>query len=135
LNEAQRLKEKAEAEARQESREAELKARKHPDEKLYELTLKDIDLPGLRPLVKGKPADAAGGVATPGAGAGQLASVGGKPPPAMTDGHTGDSTTTVNDADDPDKVPSVDADLDETERILSDYITLLLKEATLSVNP
>ncbi len=54
LNEEQRLKEKEEAEARSKARQEELKARPPIDEKVYELTLKLADLPGLPPPVERK---------------------------------------------------------------------------------
>src|SRR5262249_49277112 len=47
LNEAQRLKERDEIETRRKTRQAELKTRKDPEEKVYEITLKLADLPGL----------------------------------------------------------------------------------------
>ena len=40
LNEQQRLKEKNEQEARQQARDRELKARKFPEQKIYDLTIK-----------------------------------------------------------------------------------------------
>ena len=49
LNEASRLKEAEENEARQKARDQELKARKWPDEKIYDLTLTQADQPGLPP--------------------------------------------------------------------------------------
>ena len=51
LNEKQRLKEQEEAEARQKARDKERLARPEPPEKVYELTLKQADLPGLPPPV------------------------------------------------------------------------------------
>ncbi|MBM3833678.1 MAG: tail-specific protease [Verrucomicrobia bacterium] len=52
LNEAQRLKEKQEAETRFKTRQDELKTRPSLDEKVYEITLKLADLPGLPPPVE-----------------------------------------------------------------------------------
>jgi carboxyl-terminal processing protease len=52
LNERQRLKEAEENEARQKARDQELKSRKWPDEKIYDITLQQADLPGLpTPLI------------------------------------------------------------------------------------
>ena len=51
LNEKQRLKEKEEAEALQKAREKERRTRKETKEKVYELALKQVDLPGLPPPV------------------------------------------------------------------------------------
>jgi carboxyl-terminal processing protease len=49
LNEQQRIKEKEEADARQKARDRERRARPEPLEKVYEITLKQVDLPGLPP--------------------------------------------------------------------------------------
>jgi carboxyl-terminal processing protease len=51
LNEAQRLKEKEEADARAKTRKKELAARPEPPGKVYEITLKNVDDPGLPPPV------------------------------------------------------------------------------------
>ena len=51
LNEKQRLKEQDEAEARQKARDKERLARPEPPEKVYEMTLKLAELPGLPPPV------------------------------------------------------------------------------------
>ena len=51
LNEKQRLKEQDEAEARQKARDKDRLARPEPPEKVYEITLKQADLPGLPPPV------------------------------------------------------------------------------------
>ena len=48
LNEAKRRQEKAEAEARAEARKKERKSRKAVDEKIFEVTLKNADQPGLQ---------------------------------------------------------------------------------------
>ena len=50
-NEKQRLKEQDEAEARQKARDKERLARPEPPEKVYEMTLKQADQPGLPPPV------------------------------------------------------------------------------------
>ncbi len=47
LNEVKRLKERDEIETRRKTRQADLKARKDPEEKVYEITLKLADQPGL----------------------------------------------------------------------------------------
>lgn len=52
LNEKQRLKEKEEIDARQKARDKELRARKETEDKVYEITLKQVDLPGLPPPVE-----------------------------------------------------------------------------------
>ncbi len=127
LNEAQRLKEKEEADARQKAREAELKTRKMPAEPTISITLKD----GI-PVVTTEPATNTTSLAKN----------------KNLDGATGGSATNsasvalgetkLSDADqDPDaeKAPAVDVDLLEAERILTDYISLLPKEPALTSNP
>lgn len=52
LNEKQRLKEADEAEARRKAREAERRSRKEPKEIVHEITLRQVDLPGLPPPVE-----------------------------------------------------------------------------------
>lgn len=121
LNEKQRLQEKEEAEARQKARDKERLARKDPDEKVYELTLRQVDLPGLPPPVektnsahlalKGSGPSAAGTNA-----AVALASKAGTPAPDAND-------------DDEDKPPAIDSTLAETEHILVDYVAALRKMA------
>ena len=51
LNEEERLKEKEEVDARNKARDKERRARPEPPEKVYELSLKQVDLPGLPPPV------------------------------------------------------------------------------------
>ena len=58
LNERQRLKEQEENEARQKARDKERLTRPEPQEKVYEITLKQADLPGLPPPVARTNADA-----------------------------------------------------------------------------
>ena len=110
LNEKQRLKEKDEGDARQKARDTERKARKQGNEKVFELGLKQVELPGLPPAKTNSIAKAG---ATPGA-AETSASVTSKA-----------RTTDDGDIEDEDKAPDVDAALEETQRILVDYISLL----------
>lgn len=127
LNERERLKEKAADDARKKARDQERLARKDADQKIYELTLKQVDLPGLPPPLE-KTNTAA-----------KSFSVKGAPP-----GDSGASATVTAKAAAPasdlegedaeDKPSAVDAMLDETERILVDYITLLTQKSLLSVN-
>lgn len=111
LNEKTRLKEKEELESRQKARERELRARKQPDEKVYELTLKQADLPGLP-----EPVSSTNAVAQTGNSAAALLSV-----------------TAESGDDEDEKIPPLDAHLRETERILMDYVGLLPKDAALIV--
>lgn len=102
LNEEQRVKEKEEAEARFKVRREELKARPAADEKVYELTLKLADLPGLPPPV---------------AKTNTVAKVEGGTPRSE---HDGDGEEPAIDP----KVPVVDIALKEAKRILTDLIAL-----------
>jgi carboxyl-terminal processing protease len=120
LNEKQRLQEKNEAEAREKARKKERLTRPQPDEKVYEITLKTVDLPGLPPPVQRTNALAlkgeAGETAVPGTNS-AVASAGLPENPAA-------------DSDEL-KPPTVDADLAEAERIMMDYISLLPKDSPL----
>ncbi len=100
LNEAKRLQEKKEMDAKRDARDKERRARHEPETKTYELTLKQVDLPGLQ-IPKAKPdADAD------------------KEPKA-----------TPSPLDDPEeaageKTPFIDVPLKEAKRILLDLISL-----------
>ena len=101
LNEAARLKEMKENKERVEARNKERKARHEPEEKVYELTLKQVDLPGLPPPV---------------AKTNELSKAGAK---------NADVNATDDDDTDPeDKLPPVDVTLKETKRILLDLVAL-----------
>ncbi len=111
LNEQQRLKEQDEAEARQKARDKERLGRKEPQQKIYEITLKQVDLTGLpAPVQKtnamaklGKGKDAAVTLAKSGSAAAR-----GK----------------AEDADE-EKPDPIDVPLVEAEHILVDYLSLL----------
>ena len=130
LNELQRLKEK---ESRRrpglKTREHELKSRKHPDETVYPITLKDADLPGLPPPFK-KGALAAGTNTLENTA--QTAS--------SESAATGTNNTASADIDNPppkvadpdDAPPEERAPLEEAEHILIDYISLLHTSVPLS---
>ena len=103
LNEAQRLKERQEAEVRQKARSAELRARPANGERVYPLTLAIVDRPGLpRPLAVVAPAK------NPASRFPAAAPSDDPDAPAATD----------------DSTPERDIILDETKRILRDLITL-----------
>jgi carboxyl-terminal processing protease len=116
LNEQQRRKEMDENEARDKARNQERLSRQEPNEKVYEITLKQADLPGLPPPVQKTNSLATKPLVVRGAGT-NIASAAGA---------TAESDETI--------VPAADADLDESERILLDYISLLQKHAMLTVN-
>jgi carboxyl-terminal processing protease len=104
LNEAQRLKEKQDNDDRAKARKKEVAARPPTAEKVYEITLKEVDLPGLPPPV---------------ASTNQVKAA--TEPPASP--HAG----TAKDEDEAlgeDKTPAVDPTLDEARRILVDWVKL-----------
>lgn len=122
LNEEARLKEMQDNEAKAEARRKERKARHEPEEKVYELTLKQADLPGLPPPVAktntttaATQPDAAKG--TGAAAAGDVAQADSKKDPADDD---------EDDLAAEDK--SVDVTLKETKRLLLDLISLSRRE-------
>jgi carboxyl-terminal processing protease len=100
MNEAQRRQEKEENDARQKKRKQELRDRPDNGEKAYEITLKQVSLPGLPP---------------PMSKTNHVESARLKAPPNPDD----PETVTEDDA-----APVVDITLDETKRILRDYIGL-----------
>lgn len=120
LNEKERLKEMKEDDARTKARDEERMARKKPDIKIYDISLEEADQPGL-PAPEGETNS-----------------------PALKIVAAGDSTNSValNSADktgtkvssddaDEDQAPKVDVDLDEAERIMMDYVSLLPKDSPL----
>jgi carboxyl-terminal processing protease len=145
LNEAQRLKEKREAESREKERDKERLSRKEPDETVYEITVKQASLPGLPAPVQ-KTNSAAGSashvaVTNLTATANQKADSGSLAKPSV---QTGNSITNAAsqivtavpraaDADDDDetKPPPVDPTFEETKRIMLDYLRLFPKESPL----
>ncbi|HLP76295.1 MAG TPA: carboxy terminal-processing peptidase [Candidatus Paceibacterota bacterium] len=122
LNEKQRLKENAEVDARQKAREKELRARKEPDEKVYEITLKNADLPGLpEPVQKTNSLASKTEIQPSGTNNVDVAT-------AKTG--AADVTEPGQDNETDEKPLSFDynvAELNETERILLDYISLMSK--------
>ena len=110
LNEAARLKEMKENEEKITARKKERKTRQEPEEKVYELTLKQVDLPGLQPTAKTP--DESGGDAKK------------------------DNTNSDDDEDaaPEDKVPAVDVTMKETKRVLLDLVALSSKSPALVVH-
>jgi carboxyl-terminal processing protease len=103
LDEAERLSEQRTNEARQEARKKERASRPKSGEAVYEITMKNVDLAGLRaPEVKPKPAPAAADNADP----------------------LDAATAAVEDP------AAADPALTETRRIMADYISLLKKPLT-----
>jgi carboxyl-terminal processing protease len=106
LNLSRRLEEKARNEARMDQRKEEREARSKPRETVYEITLKDVELPGLPPPLDAEKEEEEQG---PGAGVGQAAE-------ERDDGSN--------------HGPVVDATLEETKRILLDLIDLRSSEGS-----
>jgi carboxyl-terminal processing protease len=121
LNEQVRLKENEEVEARLKARDKDRLARHEPPEIVHELTLKQVDLPGLPPPVAKTNA--------------ALANLSIR----MSTGLSGASTNSVASATDnraaegnldemeEEKPPAPDAPLAEAEHILVDYLSVLPK--------
>ena len=105
LNEAQRLKETQEDMARKKARDAEIAARKDAARKVYEISLKQAEIPGLPPPVTKTNTVAAISAAV------QIG--------------TNAPTTLAGEAAEDEKAPAVDVNLEEAEHILVDYLGLL----------
>jgi carboxyl-terminal processing protease len=119
LNEQQRLKEKEELDARAKARNKERLARAEPNEKVYELSLKQALLPGLPPPLAHTNLTARLSTKSPVVAS---AAIGTNAPLAAAQGAV---RTTTPDSDTEEEKPSpVDATLNETEHILMDYIAL-----------
>jgi len=138
MNEADRLKEKKENDQRAKARKKELAARPEPNEKVYEITLKLTDEPGLPPPVaKTNHVAAAEAHSTIKLEEG----TNNKPRLAKADTKPAAETDAASPAksdDDPEdsldeKVPNLDITLEETKRILADYISLYPKQSGLAV--
>jgi hypothetical protein len=114
LNEHDRLKERQDADARQKARDAERAARKASGVKIYELTVEKADEPGLPP-----PVGETNTVTANKLPAGPLRTLVG--------------STTVTVPEEPSS-SAFDPMLDETERILEDYISLLSSKQILTAN-
>ena len=133
LNEEVRLKEMKENQEKIETRKQERKARHEPEEKVYELTLKQVDRPGLPPLLA-KTNDLSAALKLNGANA--------SPQPEATTQDVSAAHPPKIDPDDEDdadspegKVPPVDVTLKETKRILLDFIALSNKDTAVAAHP
>lgn len=141
MNEADRLKEKKENDERAKARKKELASRPEPNEKVYEITLKQTDEPGLPPPVArtNHVASVKNG-ASSGPGEAKLK------PGELIASNTKDvaKSASEKEAAEPktdededsvdDKTPSLDIPLEETKRILVDYIRLMSKQGGLAVH-
>ena len=124
LNEVEQLKDREKAEAQKKSREQELKSRKALEEKIYEITLKQ----GV-PLVTDPTTNLTAIAEQTTAPTDGPAPIKLEIPPGRSGASAG-----VPEASDSEKLPAVDADLDEAEHILTDYITLLKEGPTLTAS-
>jgi carboxyl-terminal processing protease len=122
LNEQTRLKEKEEADARAKAREQERLARKETSEKVFEITLKNVSLPGLPPPLA-KTNKLAKVSIQGGAGTNETASAGAAVPAKSEDV-----------GEDEEKAPAVDATMTEAQHILVDYLELLSKRGHVAGN-
>ena len=127
LNEKTRIKEKDELDARQKARDKERLSRPESLEKVHELTLRQVDLPGLP-----APAEKTNTLA-------KLSLKKGATAGASTNSASASQKSSVNDdanaADDEDKPPMVDVDLKEAEHILIDYLSVLPKQDVATAIP
>jgi carboxyl-terminal processing protease len=117
LNERQRLREQEDNELRQKARDRERLSRPEPTEKVYEITLKQADLPGLPPPVARTNA--------------ALARLSGHPVASPSGTMTNSAAAALggekSDEEEAEKPPPTDAPLLEAEHILVDYLSLLPK--------
>jgi carboxyl-terminal processing protease len=137
LNEKQRLKEAEEAEARRRVRDAELKARKLPEKKVYDLNIKN----NVVVMTQEKDPWRPGLAMTPTSATSQVdpdatkpaKSPGGNAVASVPTGSATNAAASVSTEEtEADKLPQIDVGLEETENILLDYIALLQKNADLT---
>jgi hypothetical protein len=126
LNEAQRLKEKQEADERTKARKKELAARPEPPGKVYEITLKQVDEPGL-------PAPVSKTNHTTKASSNGFFRINGKDnQTASAEGTNNQVAKSDASTDDPDEISEdktpVDITLEETKRILMDLVYLSMQQ-------
>jgi carboxyl-terminal processing protease len=129
LNERVRLKEAEEQEARAKARDKERRMRPEPPEKVFELTLKDLDQPGLGKLIPWT-----NSVASASAHASTGASAVGTNSVAAASSKLG---PTDPDADDSTEAPAptIDPPLTEAEHILIDYLSLFPNGNLVTIKP
>jgi carboxyl-terminal processing protease len=131
LNEKQRLKEKEEIDARDKARNQERLARKEANEKIYELTLRQVDQSGLPPAVEKTNTVVA--KVTPQTG-GTIAGAAGTNSASVTKvtGPAGTPAPDSQDATEEEKAPVPDVSLVEAEHILVDYLSIFPKQDVVS---
>jgi carboxyl-terminal processing protease len=130
LNEALRLKEKAEAEARVEARKKEIQSRPSPRETVYEITLDLADAPGLPPPMgttnEVKTATAASPLGAAASSSPKTAAAPAGHPKKSPDDPAAEAT-----ADD--SPPAIDSLLDESRQILVDLIRLSARQTQVTL--
>jgi len=135
LNEAQRLKEKNEVDARSKARKKDLASRPEAPGKVYEITLKNVGDAGLpSPVTKTNQVKKADSETKPDSAK--------KPKKEAGKKKTSESTSTADHPSSPDlasedeevidDAPAVDITMDEAKRILMDYVYLVMKEHALA---
>ncbi|MFO1477557.1 MAG: carboxy terminal-processing peptidase [Verrucomicrobiota bacterium] len=124
LNEQQRLKEMREMEGRDKARNQERQSRKPSGETVYEITLKQALLPGLP-----APVQKTNGIARGRTGSESVTNSVAATVPSTGDAEPADDVEGLPGLDA--KAAAVDADLEESKRILSDYLLLLPKDSPL----
>lgn len=136
LNEAQRLKEKKEAEDFTEARKKYLKSLPEPKEKVYDFTLKNVDQPGLpAPTVKTNTTASILGTNTllQAKNGTQVATTASVEPPKTPATDEEDDEETVKPKDE--TVPNIDFTMEEARRILLDLISRCGKNGVLAARP
>jgi carboxyl-terminal processing protease len=127
LNEAERLKEKDEIDARQKAREKERRSRKESPEIVYDLNLRQAIQAGLpAPVQKTNTALAKGTNAKD--------TVAGTNSAAVVSGDAAGADGAPDDLADEEKPPTIDPDMVESEHILVDYLGLLGKSNVLAAD-
>jgi len=124
LNEKKRLQEKEESEAREKARDQERRARKPSPEVVHELTLKQVNTPGLPPPVQKTNSVSKADINSPSVPTNAAAI-------AAAAGVDEDRDTDAD--EDKDKVPPADIALVEAEHIMVDYLSAL-KQGVLTAN-
>ena len=140
LNEAERIREKKEADERAKARKKELAARPEPNWKIYEITLKEVDTPGLpAPVTKTNKlasVQVTNGVTTATSEPDKSSKTGSKRESSEQLAERKPSDHPIDPEGDEEAISeeaeNVDIRLEETKRILLDYIMLSKKEYTLS---
>ena len=130
LNEKLRLKEMAEDKARADAQKKERRARKAADEKVYEISLKQADLPGLPAPVQKTNAPALAATDTDPLDSGLAATNSRTHLAKRVTGHSPSSSGNSLTADE--EPAPVDVNLLEAEHILEDYISLMQKRGLLT---